>query len=150
MGVGVAEGASAGVSPADRADVSASVPGAGSLSGSEAEPLAEGFGVAASSLPDASSFSSFAVADGDGVAFGDSDSLGSSDRVTHGPGANGMSARSSARASLGVSPMPTKTAVGIAASASAFLPLGRWSLVSSDFLGAAWRGPLRSRRSSPG
>lgn len=134
MGVGVAEGASAGVSPADRADLSASVPGAGSLSWSEAEPLAEGFGVAASSLPDASSF---AVADGDGVAFGDSDSLGSSDRVTHGPGANGMSARSSARASLGVSPMPTKTAVGIAASASAFLPLGRWSLVSSDFLGAA-------------
>ncbi len=88
-------------------------------------------------MPEASSFSSFAVAEGDGVAFGDSLSLGSSDRVTHGPGAKGMSPLSSARASLGVSPMPTKTAVGIAASASAFFPLGRWSLVSSDFLGAA-------------
>lgn len=48
-----------------------------------------------------------------------------------------MSVESSAIASFGVSPIPTKTAVGIAASANAFLPEGMWSFVSSDFLGAA-------------
>ena len=67
-----------------------------------------------------------------------------------GPGANGMSL-SSASASLGVSPMPTNTAVGIAASAIA-LPAGIWSLVSSDFRGAACRGPflgLRAIASQP-
>lgn len=69
------------------------------------------------------------LADGDGVfvseadADGSGDSVGSSDRVTQGPAAKGMSVASSARASFGVSPIPTKTAVGIAASAKA-LPAG--------------------------
>ncbi|WP_324290373.1 hypothetical protein [Streptomyces sp. H27-H1] len=62
-------------------------------------------------------------------------SAGSSDRVTHGPGAKGMSL-SSATASFGAMLMPTKTAVGMAASAIV-LPTGIWILVSSDFLGAA-------------
>ncbi|KPC87202.1 hypothetical protein ADL35_08455 [Streptomyces sp. NRRL WC-3753] len=72
---------------------------------------------------------------GVGVASGSADSDGSSERGTQGP-PRGMSALSSARASLGVRPMPTKTAVGIAASANA-LPAGIWSFVSSDFRGAA-------------
>jgi hypothetical protein len=51
---------------------------------------------------------------------------------------------SSARASVGVNPMPMRTAVGIAAMAIA-LPAGIWNLVNSGFLGAAWRGPVLTR-----
>ncbi|CAM5587649.1 hypothetical protein SFUMM280S_08260 [Streptomyces fumanus] len=53
----------------------------------------------------------------------------------------------SARASVGVSPIPMRTAVGIAARAIAF-PAGTWNLVNSGFLGAAWRGPF-SRGTPP-
>lgn len=70
--------------------------------------VAEGFGVAVlpwpASLPPAPVV---AVSDGDGVfvaeadADGSGDSLGSSERVTQGPGAKGMSVASSASASLG-------------------------------------------------
>ena len=42
----------------------------------------------------------------------------------------------SACASVGVKPMPIRTAVGIAARAIA-LPAGMWNLVNSGFLGAA-------------
>lgn len=88
-----------------------------------------------------------AVAEGVAVGFGFavsaglvlSSGAGSSERVTQGPGAKGMSP-SSARASLGVRPMPTNTAVGMAASAIA-LPAGPWILFSSDLRGAACRGP---------
>jgi hypothetical protein len=54
---------------------------------------------------------------------------------------------SSARASVGVNPIPMRTAVGIAAMATA-LPAGTWNLVNSGFLGAAWRGPVLTRDSS--
>jgi len=54
---------------------------------------------------------------------------------------------SSAFARVGVSPMPIRTAVGIAARAIA-LPAGMWNLVNSGFLGAAWRGPVLTRDSS--
>ncbi|GGN77097.1 hypothetical protein GCM10011579_058970 [Streptomyces albiflavescens] len=54
---------------------------------------------------------------------------------------------SSARASVGVNPIPIRTAVGIAAMATAF-PAGMWNLVNSGFLGAAWRGPVLTRDSS--
>lgn len=74
------------------------------------------------------------VFEGDEDGDGEADSAGSSDRVTHGPGAKGIS--SSATASFGAMLMPTKTAVGMAASAIV-LPTGIWILVSSDFLGAA-------------
>lgn len=76
--------------------------------------------------------------------------------VTHGPSLNGLSGTGLAMASWGVMPMPISTAVGIAAIAIA-LPAGMCSRVSSGFLGAACRGPLRAppaafsaRRSSPG
>jgi hypothetical protein len=76
----------------------------------------------------------------DGLAEGDFDSeasgSGVSERVTQGPGAKGFVTWSSASASFGVSPMPTNTAVGIAARAIA-LPAGICSFVRSDFLGAA-------------
>jgi hypothetical protein len=106
-----------------------------------ADEVAEGFGVAPSPWSEPLPLSPVvSLADGDGdfvaEADGSGDSLGSSERVTHGPGANGMSVASSASASLGVSPIPTKTAVGIAARAKA-LPAGMCSFVSSDFLGAA-------------
>ncbi|CAM5255765.1 hypothetical protein STANM309S_00046 [Streptomyces tanashiensis] len=74
-----------------------------------------------------------------GFAVSVASGVGSSERVTQGPGAKGTSL-SSARASLGVRPMPTNTAVGIAASAIAF-PAGPWILFSSDLRGAACRGP---------
>lgn len=48
---------------------------------------------------------------------------------------------SSARASVGVNPMPMRTAVGIAAMAIA-LPAGMWNLLNSGFFGAACRGPV--------
>lgn len=54
---------------------------------------------------------------------------------------------SSAWASVGVNPIPMRTAVGIAAMATAF-PAGTWNLVNSGFLGAAWRGPVLTRDSS--
>jgi hypothetical protein len=54
---------------------------------------------------------------------------------------------SSAWASVGTKPIPMRTAVGIAAMAIA-LPAGIWILVSSGFLGAAWRGPVLTRESS--
>ncbi|MFE0326659.1 hypothetical protein ACWEWI_30115 [Streptomyces sp. NPDC003753] len=54
---------------------------------------------------------------------------------------------SAALASVGVSPMPMRTAVGIAARAIAF-PAGMWNLVNSGFLGAAWRGPVLTRDAS--
>jgi hypothetical protein len=54
---------------------------------------------------------------------------------------------SSAWASVGVSPIPMRTAVGMAARAIA-LPAGMWNLVNSGFLGAAWRGPVLTRDSS--
>jgi hypothetical protein len=54
---------------------------------------------------------------------------------------------SAARASVGVSPIPMRTAVGIAARAIAF-PAGMWNLVNSGFLGAAWRGPGLTRDAS--
>ncbi|GAA2887871.1 hypothetical protein GCM10010524_20140 [Streptomyces mexicanus] len=41
-------------------------------------------------------------------------------------------------------PIPTMTAVGIAAMAIA-LPAGMWNLVNSGFLGAAWRAPVLAR-----
>jgi hypothetical protein len=105
--------------------------GAGAVcSGSAAEPLADGEG------PGDAEGDSPGVTDADGDGEADADSGGSSDRVTHGPGAYGMSWLSAASASRGPNPMPTKTAVGIAASAIA-LPAGICSLVRSDFLGAA-------------
>jgi hypothetical protein len=54
---------------------------------------------------------------------------------------------SSARASVELTPIPMKTAVGIAARAMA-LPAGMWNLVNSGFLGAAWRGPVLARDAS--
>jgi hypothetical protein len=54
---------------------------------------------------------------------------------------------SAALASVGVSPIPMRTAVGIAARAIAF-PAGMWNLVNSGFLGAAWRGPVLARDAS--
>lgn len=54
---------------------------------------------------------------------------------------------SSAWASVGVKPIPIRTAVGIAAMAIAF-PAGMWSLVNSGFLGAACRGPVLTRDAS--
>ena len=54
---------------------------------------------------------------------------------------------SSALASVGVNPMPMRTAVGMAARAIA-LPAGMWNLVNSGFLGAACRGPVLARDSS--
>lgn len=65
---------------------------------------------------------------------------GVSDWETHAPGAKDGVEGSSAWARCGVRPMPISTAVGIAASATAF-PAGTCSLVSSDLRGAAWRGP---------
>ncbi len=53
----------------------------------------------------------------------------------------------SARASVGVNPIPMRTAVGIAARAIAF-PAGMWNLVNNGFLGAAWRGPVLTRNDS--
>jgi hypothetical protein len=54
---------------------------------------------------------------------------------------------SSASASVGVSPIPMRTAVGIAARAMT-LPAGMWNLVKSGFRGAACRGPVLTRDSS--
>jgi hypothetical protein len=53
---------------------------------------------------------------------------------------------SSARASVGVKPMPMRIAVGIEAMAIA-LPAGTCSLVNNGFLGAACRGPVLARDS---
>jgi hypothetical protein len=93
---------------------------------SDALGLALGSGVA---VPDPSS--PLAVLSvGDGV----------SDWLTQGPALNVLDGWSSACARCGVSPMPMSTAVGMAASATAF-PAGTCSLVSSDLRGAAWRGP---------
>jgi hypothetical protein len=60
----------------------------------------------------------------------------------------GFFGSSSADARRGVSPMPMSTAVGMAAMAIA-LPAGTCSLVSSDFRGAAWRGPVLTRGPPP-
>ncbi|MGW7008596.1 hypothetical protein ACWGCW_38910 [Streptomyces sp. NPDC054933] len=87
-----------------------------------------------------------ALADGDGVADGDAEGElsgdGLSDWLTQWSPLNGFFGSSSACASRGVSPMPIRTAVGIAARAIA-LPTG--ARVSSDLRGAAWRGPVLAR-----
>jgi len=93
---------------------------------SDALGLALGSGVA---VPDPSL--PLALSVGDGV----------SDWVTQGPALkDAFDGWSSACAKCGVRPMPMSTAVGMAASATAF-PAGTCSLVSSDLRGAAWRGP---------
>jgi hypothetical protein len=74
------------------------------------------------------------------VALSVDDGVGESDWLTQGPALNGFLGISSACARCGVKPIPISTAVGMAARATAF-PAGTCSLVSSDFRGAACRGP---------
>lgn len=82
--------------------------------------------------------SSLDEADGDGV--GDADAPSSSMAARQSLYSSAVRlfelGCSSARASVGVNPMPMRTAVGIAAMAIA-LPAGMWNLVNSGFLGAA-------------
>lgn len=53
----------------------------------------------------------------------------------------------SATANVDVTPIPMRTAVGMAAMTMA-LPAGMWNLLNSGFLGAAWRCPDLARDSS--
>jgi len=103
----------------------------------------------APSLESLESLESFEVLVGELVALapGLAEGDGESDCVTHGPGAKGLLG-SSAWARCGVIPMPMRTAVGMAASATA-LPAGTCSLVSNDLRGAAWRGPEDARVLTP-
>jgi hypothetical protein len=134
---------------------------------------ADGEGVALSSepesdeevLPEPESFEVSAEADGEGVALS-ADSLELAEADGDGEAEESSSAATqslyssafwafvvavdpplSASASDDVKPMPTMTAVGIAAMAIA-LPAGMWNRVNSGFLGAAWRGPVLTRDSS--
>lgn len=119
--------------------------GAADLDVLPAEGVADGAGVSFVSADSSFAVSVFfalsaedepdALAEGLGESDGFAESLGASERVTQGPAANGLPP-SSAIASLGVSPIPTTTAVGIAARAIALL-VGMCSFVSNDFLGAA-------------
>jgi hypothetical protein len=154
-GVGVDAALSDDLSDVLDEDEEADADGVGSALSSEPESdeevlpedaEAEGVGFAVS--PD---LSALAEAVGDGVA----DALApSSEPVTAATQSLYSSAVrlfddpwSSARASVGVNPIPIRTAVGIAAMATAF-PAGMWNLVNSGFLGAAWRGPVLTRDSS--
>jgi hypothetical protein len=85
-----------------------------------------------------------------GVELDEDDADGVADSVVseHDVPEKGFFGSSSADARRGVSPMPMSTAVGMAAMAIA-LPAGTCSLVSSDFLGAAWRGPVLTRGPPP-
>lgn len=98
----------------------------------ETDGLADGDGVALPPLPPVAVSLPAADADedADGVA------VGVSVWETQGPALNLLLGISSAWARCGVKPMPIRTAVGIAASATAF-PAGTCSLISSDLRGAA-------------
>ncbi|MGW1257883.1 hypothetical protein ACWD5Q_22515 [Streptomyces sp. NPDC002513] len=104
------------------------------LSGALSED-AEGVGSAVPADGDA-----LAEADGDGVADASVEPLDLSRTSTHFWYSSAVmvfdDAWSSARARVGVSPIPMRTAVGIAARAIA-LPAGTWNRVNSGFLGAA-------------
>lgn len=102
-----------------------------------------------------SSAGALVEAEGDGV--GDASSLASSVSSSNASTqslyssivrffADGLS---SARASVGVKPIPMRMAVGIDAMAIA-LPAGTCNLVNNGFLGAACRGPVLSRDSPAG
>jgi hypothetical protein len=115
----------------------------------DADGLADGLGaVFAVDVPDAFEeaglFSALSPALSVLPADGEAEAVGLSDWETHGPGLKGFLGISSAWARCGVNPMPIRTAVGMAASATAF-PAGTCSLVSSDLRGAAWRGPGGTR-----
>jgi hypothetical protein len=130
VGPGVTEGVApgVGVTEGDGLVVAGGsvAPALGSVVASSSVALADGLAPGAGSFSSSGPGVALALCDGSGVGDGDaagfSDSAGSSDRVTHGPGAKGMSF-SSATASLGVIPRPTRTAVGMAARAIA-LPAG--------------------------
>jgi hypothetical protein len=115
------------------------------------DELADGVGVAvallllALSLEDDEDFE-----DALGLALeDDADGVADSSVVSeHDVPEKGFFGSSSADARRGVRPMPMSTAVGMAAMAIA-LPAGTCSLVSSDFRGAAWRGPVLTRGPPP-
>jgi hypothetical protein len=132
---GAAEAEGSVVAPEDPEDAVGLALGVGvPLAPSDALGLALGSGVA---VPDPSLVLALSV--GDGV----------SDWVTQGPALkDAFDGWSSACAKCGVRPMPMSTAVGMAASATAF-PAGTCSLVSSDLRGAAWRGPDVIRDPAP-
>ncbi|MFE2430905.1 hypothetical protein ACFXJ5_29710 [Streptomyces sp. NPDC059373] len=115
------------------------------------DELADGVGVAVAllllvpSLEDDEDFEDELALELDEDADGVADSSGVSE---HDVPEKGFFGSSSADARRGVSPMPMSTAVGMAAMAIA-LPAGTCSLVSSDFLGAAWRGPVLTRGPPP-
>ncbi|CAM5342780.1 hypothetical protein STENM223S_04826 [Streptomyces tendae] len=121
---------------------------------SPAAPVeAEGSGSFASSLP-SSSWPASPVAEGEGVGDSDGSFPASSRAATQSLYSSavrllegGAASLPSARASVGVNPIPMRTAVGIAAMAIA-LPAGMWNLVNNGFLGAAWRGPVLTRDDS--
>ncbi|CAM5337707.1 hypothetical protein SALBM311S_08892 [Streptomyces alboniger] len=92
--------------------------------------------------------SPLAEVEGDGLADGEAPSSSAARQSLYSSAVRLLDAGwSSASARVGVSPIPMRTAVGIAARAIA-LPAGTWNLVNSGFLGAAWRGPVLTRDAS--
>jgi hypothetical protein len=78
-----------------------------------------------------------AEAEGDGEADGSSEPSSASTHFWYSSAVRLLDEGwSSACASVGVSPIPMRTAVGMAARAIA-LPAGTWNLVNNGFLGAA-------------
>jgi len=113
------------------------------------DELADGVGVAVALVPAVRSLEDeLALALGVELDEDDADGVADSVLSEHDVPEKGFFGSSSADARRGVSPMPMSTAVGMAAMAIA-LPAGTCSLVSSDFLGAAWRGPVPTRGPPP-
>ncbi len=133
-GVGVGSASSSEPESGEESDPLSASSSASGASWAGAEPVGSAEGSSASSEA-----LSLAVADGVGDALASPSSAFS---MASKHSLNSSAVRflddgwSSAWASVGVKPIPIRTAVGIAAMAIAF-PAGMWNLVNSGFLGAA-------------